>query len=83
MPRGPALENTKYNTRPRATVGSAIIPLNSPFRKDLPLKRCIPSSTPIGSPAAVASRAAIPDTNRLRNVISRSSISSDKLTNSV
>jgi hypothetical protein len=82
MPRGPELENIKYRMRPSATVGTAIILLNRPFRNDRPLNRRIPRRTPIGMPTAVAIRAAIPETNRLRNVISRSSDSNDRLINS-
>ena len=49
-PRGPDLETNKYTIRPTTTGGIPINELNTLIRMDLPEKRVIAKTTPIGNP---------------------------------
>jgi hypothetical protein len=70
-PRGPlSREKVKNKRKPRATVGIPINELKTVFIKNLPGKFFIAIMTAIGIPQRAAIRAAEPDTNKERNVIS-------------
>jgi hypothetical protein len=70
-PRGPlSLEKAKNKRKPRATVGMPIKELKIVFIKNLPWKSFIAIIVAMGIPQRAAIKAAEPETNNERNVIS-------------